>query len=59
MDTAPTFDALIKFRTHKTVKARLIRIATLKGKQPAEVYREAAFEKAEREERLLAKKQAA
>jgi hypothetical protein len=53
MDTAPAFDALIKFRTHKKVKARLDRIARHKGKQRTEVYREAAAAYGEQEERLI------
>lgn len=55
MDTiaTPPFDALIKFRTHSAVVARLNRIAARKGKRPTEVYREAAQEKADREEKRL------
>jgi len=55
MDTvAPaTFDALIKFRAPSTLKARLDRIAAKRSKHPAEVYREAAQEKVEREERRM------
>jgi predicted transcriptional regulator len=50
------FDALIKFRATTDTKTRLDRIAAKKGKKPAEVYREAAQEKADREERLLKRK---
>lgn len=53
MDTAPTLDALIRFRTYRKVKARLNRIAVIKGKHPTEVYREAAATYADREERRL------
>jgi hypothetical protein len=51
MDTAPTFDAQIRFRALGTVKARLIRIARKKGKKETEIYREAVMFYADREER--------
>lgn len=56
MDTKAStvgFDSEIKCRATRTLKARLVRIAVHKDKQPAEVIREAASEKAMKEEKGL------
>lgn len=56
---AKTFNAVVRARCPKTLKTRLDRIASGRGKQPTEIYREALIQYADQNENGEKRKKAA